>query len=123
MKEDSEYWPDLLDKEIDSIERAIGDEANNTNKKDGKDENNGNSINNSKNTSKNENEKNRSNVLDSMRVGKKEYKKYYKGVYLDEDIYKVITTLVKKKGGGRQNILSKIINDCVRESFEKRGLL
>ncbi|MFB5198041.1 hypothetical protein ACE198_24645 [Neobacillus sp. KR4-4] len=123
MNKENGPWDGILNEEIEFIRSTMVDEGDCNIKKDSKNENKGTSINQGENTSKIENKTNQNNVLDAMPVGKKEHKKYYKGVYLEEDIYKVITTLVKKKGGGRQNLLSKIVNDCVRESFEKRGLV
>ncbi len=99
---DDEYFTDLLN-EIEPGEQS-DDEAVNL-------------------ASKNNSKKNSSNVLDTLPVGKKEHKKYYKGIYFDEDIYSVITNIVQQDDGGRRNIQSRIVNDCLREAFQNRNFL
>jgi hypothetical protein len=102
MTKDNEYFQDLLDGI--ELEKQDDDGAVNF-------------------ASKDNSKKNSSNVLDTLPVGKKEHKKFYKGIYFDEDIYSVISNIVQQDGGGRRNIQSRIVNDCLREAFQNRNFL
>ncbi|MFS0824801.1 hypothetical protein [Bacillus sp. 1P02SD] len=122
MTEQSGIFTDIMD-ELDPEKKVMEDKNKNKKKQESKDEGKNDSIVNHKNTSKFDSKRNRSNVLDSLSVGKKDHKKFYKGIYFEEDIYYVLTDLVKQEGGGRRNIQSKIVNDCLREALENRNLL
>lgn len=117
------YFTDLLD-DI-GLEKVITeDESKNNSKEECKDNNKEKSKSNSKNNNKIDSKKiNSSNLLDFLPDGKKDHKRFYKGIYFDEDIYNVLTSIVLQKGGGRRNIQSKIVNDCLREALENRKFL
>lgn len=122
MTKNSGIWADIID-EIEPEKNVT--EAANENKgiEFSKDAVKDDSAINDNFTSKNARKKNSKNVLDSLPVEKSEHKKFYKGIYFDEDIYNVLSNLVQQKGGGRRNIQSKIVNDCLREALENRKLL
>jgi hypothetical protein len=122
MTENSGYWTDIMG-DIDPEKKVTEHENKNKSIDDSKDEGKDESTINDNITSKFDSKINKSNVLDSLSLGKKEHKKFYKGIYFEEDIYDVLSDLVQQKGGGRRNIQSKIVNDCLREALANRNIL
>lgn len=108
--EEHDYFSDLLDE----VETSDQKESKKTSKNRGK------------KTSKNVKENTLDSILAADDNTKKDYKSTYKGIYFDEDIYKVLTDLMTKQRNEnrkRRNIQSQLVNDCLREVFESRGLL
>ncbi|MFJ7308821.1 hypothetical protein [Peribacillus frigoritolerans] len=100
MTENSGFWADIMN-EIE-LEKKVSEEVNEQKRKEeSKAAGKADSTLYDYFTSKNGSKKS-SNVLDSLPVGKNEHKKFYKGIYFDEDIYNVLSNLVQQKGGGEE---------------------